>query len=157
MPLVTKLTRAVGILHPIIQGGMHYVGYAPLAAAVSEAGGMGLVTALTQRSPEDLQAELRKVKELTSKPFGVNLTLLPALQPPNYQEYANVVEEEMASGQLRMIETAGHINGLEPFIKQFRAAGAVVIHKCTQVRGWGPWAPPPSLPATNHPHVAAPA
>ena len=79
MPITTKLTRALGIKHPIIQGGMHYVGYAPLVAAVSNAGGIGLVTALTQPSPEDLEKEIRKTKSLTSKPFGVNLTLLPAL------------------------------------------------------------------------------
>ena len=134
MPISTKLTRALGISHPIIQGGMHYVGYAPLAAAVGNAGGIGCITALTQKSPEDLQKEIRKCKELSKKPFGVNLTLLPMLAPPNYSEYARVVEEEMASGQLRMIETAGHFKGLEPFVKQFKAAGAFVIHKCTQVR-----------------------
>ena len=134
MPITTKLTRALGIKHPIIQGGMHYVGYAPLVAAVSNAGGIGLVTALTQPSPEDLEKEIRKTKSLTSKPFGVNLTLLPALAPPNYNEYADVVEEEMKSGQLRMIETAGHVQGLEPFVKQFQSAGAYIIHKCTQVR-----------------------
>eukprot|EP00051_Salpingoeca_urceolata_P034181 m.23858 g.23858 ORF g.23858 m.23858 type:complete len:428 (-) comp7315_c0_seq1:166-1449(-) len=134
MPLVTRLTKMLGIKHPIIQGGMHYVGYAPLAAAVSDAGGIGLVTALTQPSAEALQEEIRKTKSLTSKPFGVNLTLLPALQPPNYQEYADVVEEEMKTGQLRLIETAGHFKGLQPFVQQFKNAGAVVIHKCVQVR-----------------------
>ena len=80
---------------------MHYVGYARMAAAVSNAGGIGLVTALTQKSAEDLQKEIRLTKELTDKPFGVNLTLLPALQPPDYPAYADVVEEEMKSGQLR--------------------------------------------------------
>lgn len=134
MPISTKLTRALGIKHPIIQGGMHYVGYAPLAAAVSEAGGMGLVTALTQTSPEALQAEIRKVKALTTKPFGVNLTLLPALSPPDYPAYADVVVDEMASGQLRMIETAGHFKGLQPFVTQFSEAGAYIVHKCTQIR-----------------------
>lgn len=134
MPLTTKLTRALGIMHPIIQGGMHYVGYAPLVAAVSEAGGIGLVTALTQPSPELLQAEIQAVKAATTKPFGVNLTLLPALKPPNYAAYADVVEQEMESGQLRLIETAGHVKGLEPFIERFKKAGAVVIHKCTQIR-----------------------
>ena len=76
---------------------MHYVGYAPLAAAVGNAGGIGCITALTQKSPEDLQKEIRKCKELSKKPFGVNLTLLPMLAPPNYSEYARVVEEEVAS------------------------------------------------------------
>ena len=84
MPISTKLTKALGISHPIIQGGMHYVGYAPLAAAVGNAGGIGCITALTQKSPEDLQKEIRKCKELSKKPFGVNLTLLPMLAPPNY-------------------------------------------------------------------------
>ena len=134
MPISTKLTRALGIKHPLIQGGMHYVGYAPLVAAVSNAGGIGLVTALTQPSPEELQKEIRKTKSLTLKPFGVNLTLLPALKPPNYNDYADVVEEEMKSGQLRMIETAGHVQGLEPFVKQFQRAGAYIVHKCTQLR-----------------------
>jgi len=134
MPISTKLTKALGISHPLIQGGMHYVGFAPLAAAVSNAGGIGCITALSLASPEKLQAEIRKCKELTKKPFGVNLTLLPVLAPPNYSEYAKVVEDEMASGQLRMIETAGHFKGLEPFVKQFKAAGAFVIHKCVAIR-----------------------
>jgi len=134
MPISTKLTKTLGITHPLIQGGMHYVGYAPLAAAVSNAGAIGCITALTMQSPELLQQEIRKCKELTNKPFGVNLTLLPMLKPPNYQAYADVVEDEMKSGQLRLIETAGHFKGLEPFVKQFKAAGAYIIHKCTSVR-----------------------
>ena len=97
---------------------MHYVGYAPLVAAVSNAGAIGCITALTLPTPEALQQEIRRCKELTSKPFGVNLTLLPMLSPPNYGAYADVVEEEMRSGQLRMIETAGHVKGLEPFVKR---------------------------------------
>jgi len=134
MPISTKLTKALGITHPLIQGGMHYVGYAPLAAAVSNSGAIGCITALTLPSPEALQAEIRLCKSLTTKPFGVNLTLLPMLQPPNYDAYAQVVEDEMASGQLRLIETAGHFKGLEPFVKRFKAAGAFVIHKCVAVR-----------------------
>jgi len=134
MPLSTKLTKALGIKHPLIQGGMHYVGYAPLVAAVGNAGGIGCITALTQPSPEALQAEIQLCKKLSSKPFGVNLTLLPMLQPPNYDAYAQVVEDEMASGQLRMIETAGHFKGLEPFVKRFKAKGAYVIHKCVTIR-----------------------
>ena len=154
MPLTTKLTKALGIKHPLIQGGMHYVGYAPLVrlekyqcqtlvlinlskhkvAAVGNAGGIGCITALTQPSPEALQAEIQLCKKLSSKPFGVNLTLLPMLQPPNYDAYAQVVEDEMASGQLRMIETAGHFKGLEPFVKRFKAKGAYVIHKCVTIR-----------------------
>jgi len=110
------------------------VGYAPLVAAVGNAGGIGCITALTQPSPEALQKEIRLCKALSKKPFGVNLTLLPMLQPPNYDAFADVVEEEMASGQLRLIETAGHFKGLAPFVKQFKAAGALVIHKCVTIR-----------------------
>eukprot|EP00092_Neocalanus_flemingeri_P036144 GFUD01039355.1.p1 GENE.GFUD01039355.1~~GFUD01039355.1.p1 ORF type:complete len:434 (-),score=155.04 GFUD01039355.1:118-1419(-) len=134
MPISTKLTRALGITHPLIQGGMHYVGYAPLVAAVGNAGAIGCITALTQPSPEALQKEIRACKALSKKPFGVNLTLLPMLQPPNYDAFAQVVEDEMASGQLRMIETAGHFKGLEPFVIRFKAAGAFVIHKCVTIR-----------------------
>merc|ERR1712179_102410 len=134
MPISTKLTKALGISHHLIQGGMHYVGYAPLVAAVSNAGAIGCITALTQPSPEALQKEIRACKALTKKPFGVNLTLLPMLQPPNYEAFAQVVEDEMASGQLRLIETAGHFKGLAPFVKQFKDAGAFVIHKCVTVR-----------------------
>lgn len=134
MPISTKLTKALGIKHPLIQGGMHYVGYAPLVAAVSNAGAIGCITALTQPSPEALQAEIRTCKALTKKPFGVNLTLLPALSPPNYDEFAQVVEDEMSSGQLRLIETAGHFKGLEPFVTKFKEAGAFIIHKCVTVR-----------------------
>ena len=103
-------------------------------AAVGNAGGIGCITALTQPSPEALQAEIQLCKKLSSKPFGVNLTLLPMLQPPNYDAYAQVVEDEMASGQLRMIETAGHFKGLEPFVKRFKTKGAYVIHKCVTIR-----------------------
>ena len=85
MPFVTRVTRLLGIEHPIVCGGMHFVGFAELAAAVSNAGGLGVITALTQKTPEDLRKEIRKCKQLTSKPFGVNFTLLPALAPPNYQ------------------------------------------------------------------------
>lgn len=134
MPISTKLTKALGIQHPLIQGGMHYVGYAPLVAAVSNAGAIGCITALTQPSPEALQAEIRTCKALTKKPFGVNLTLLPALSPPNYDEFAQVVEDEMSSGQLRLIETAGHFKGLQPFVTKFKEAGAFIIHKCVTVR-----------------------
>ena len=101
---------------------------------MGNAGGIGCITALTQPNPEALQAEIQLCKKLSSKPFGVNLTLLPMLQPPNYDAFAQVVEDEMASGQLRMIETAGHFKGLEPFVKKFKAKGAYVIHKCVTIR-----------------------
>jgi NADH:quinone reductase (non-electrogenic) len=126
MPIRTALTRALGIRHPIIQGGMHHVGFAPLAAAVSNAGGLGTITALTQPSPEALREEIRLCKSLTNEPFAVNLTLLPALAPPNYEEYAIVVEEE----KIPCVETAGHFKGLEPFVTRFKKAGIFVIHKC---------------------------
>ena len=130
MVLHTWLTRSLGIRHPIIQGGMHHVGFAELAAAVSNAGGLGIITALTQPSADALRDEIQKTKELTDKPFGVNLTLLPALTPPDYPAFAQVVEDE----KIPCIETAGHFKGLEPFVRQFKAAGSIVIHKCTQVR-----------------------
>jgi NAD(P)H-dependent flavin oxidoreductase YrpB (nitropropane dioxygenase family) len=109
---------------------MHHVGFAELAAAVSNAGGLGIITALTQPSADALRDEIQKTKELTDKPFGVNLTLLPALTPPDYPAFAQVVEDE----KIPCIETAGHFKGLEPFVRQFKAAGSIVIHKCTQVR-----------------------
>jgi NAD(P)H-dependent flavin oxidoreductase YrpB (nitropropane dioxygenase family) len=127
--LNTKLTRALGIKHPIVQGGMHYVGYAEMAAAVSNAGGLGIITALTQPTPEKLRAEIRKCKALCpDKPFGVNLTLLPAMVPPNYQAYADVVVDE----KIPVVETAG--NNPEKFIKFFKSKGLIVIHKCVAVR-----------------------
>jgi NAD(P)H-dependent flavin oxidoreductase YrpB (nitropropane dioxygenase family) len=126
--LAAKVTELLGIKYPIIQGGMHYVGYAELAAAVSNAGGLGLVTALTQPSPEALRAEIRKCKELTSKPFGVNLTLLPSLAPPDYPAFAQVVLDE----GIKVVETAG--NKPDEFIKLFKRHGVIVIHKCTQIK-----------------------
>lgn len=90
----TRVTEMLGITHPIIQGGMQWVGRAELAAAVSNAGGLGVVTALTQPTPEDLRHEIRRTRELTDKPFGVNLTMLPAITPPPYAEYRDVIIEE---------------------------------------------------------------
>mmetsp|Transcript_19392 Transcript_19392/g.31922 ORF Transcript_19392/g.31922 Transcript_19392/m.31922 type:complete len:330 (-) Transcript_19392:1749-2738(-) len=130
MGFSTQVTRRLGIRHPIIQGGMHYVGYAPLAAAVSEAGGLGMVTALTQPDAVALREEIRKCKSLTDKPFGVNLTLLPMLVPPDYEAYADAVVDE----GVKVVETAGHYKGLEPFIKKFKEHDINIIHKCTQVR-----------------------
>ena len=134
MQVSTALTKALGISLPLIQGGMHYVGYSPLVAAVGNAGAIGCKTALTQPTPEAHQNEIQACKVLGKKQFGVNLTLLPILQPPNYDAFAEVVVDEMASGQLRLIETAGHVKGLEPFMKRFKAAGAFVIHKCVTIR-----------------------
>ncbi|KAI4723511.1 2-nitropropane dioxygenase [Aureobasidium sp. EXF-10727] len=130
MPFNTALTRKLGIKVPVVQGGMMWVGYAELASAVSNAGGLGILTALTQPTPEDLRKEIRKCRKMTSKPFGVNLTLLPALQPPDYPAYARVIIEE----GIRIVETAG--NNPAPVIKQLKAANPpiIILHKCTTVR-----------------------
>ncbi|CAD7937111.1 unnamed protein product [Amoebophrya sp. A25] len=126
--LKTKFTELMGVEYPLMQGGMHFVGYADLAAAVSEAGGLGTITALTQPDPESLRKEIRKAKSLTKKPIAVNLTLLPMLAPPNYEEFAQVVLDE----GIRIIETAGR--NPEKWIKFFKKAGCVVIHKCVAVK-----------------------
>jgi len=124
----TAITELFDIEHPIIQGGMHYVAYAEIAAAVANAGGLGIITALSQPSPEDLRKEIRKCKQLTKKPFGVNLTLLPALVPPNYAEYSQVIIDE----GIKIVETAGNNPG--PYIKLFKDNGLIVIHKCVTIR-----------------------
>ena len=105
-----------------MQGGMHYVGYASLAAAVSNAGGLGTITALTQKSPEDLRKEIQKCKTMTSKPFAVNLTILPMLATPDYDGYAQVIIDE----GVPVIETAGR--NPEKFVKMFKSAGRVLLH-----------------------------
>lgn len=115
--LRTKFTTLTGVEHPLMQGGMHHVGFAELAAAVSEAGGLGTITALTQTSPENLRKEIRKARKLTSKPLAVNMTLLPVLTPPNYDEYAQVVIDE----GIKIVETAGR--SPERFIKFFKDRG----------------------------------
>ncbi|KAF9204580.1 hypothetical protein BGZ49_005124 [Haplosporangium sp. Z 27] len=128
MVLQTKLTKLVGIKHPIVQGGMQWVGTAELASAVSNAGGLGILTALTQPTPEHLRKEIRRCRTMTNKPFGVNLTLLPAMTPPPYAEYADVIVQE----GIKVVETAGNNPG--EHIKKFKSAGIVVIHKCTAIR-----------------------
>jgi NADH:quinone reductase (non-electrogenic) len=124
----TRITELFGIEHPIIQGGMHYVGFAELAAAVSNAGGLGIITGLTQRTPELLAAEIRRCRELTDKPFGVNLTFLPALQAPDYPGYVRAIID----GGVKIVETAG--NNPQKWLPALRDAGIKVIHKCTSVR-----------------------
>lgn len=104
MVLVTKITKLLGIKHPIIQGGMQHVGTAPLASAVSNAGGLGILTALTQPTPDDLRKEIIKCRAMTHEPFGVNMTFLPALRLPPYKEYAQVIIEE----GVKVVETAGN-------------------------------------------------
>lgn len=124
----TRITELFGIEHPVIQGGMHYVGYAELAAAVSEAGALGILTALTQPTPEDLEREIARCRSMTDRPFGVNLTILPAFRDVPYLEYLRVIVE---SG-VGIVETAGR--NPEPFLPALEAAGIKVIHKCTSVR-----------------------
>lgn len=124
----TRITELLGIAHPIVQGGMQWVGTAHLAAAVSNAGALGTVTALTQPTPEALAAEIDRARSLTKNPFAVNLTLLPTLKPVPYMEYAKVIVEK----GIKIVETAGR--SPEEFLPMFKEAGITVIHKCTSVR-----------------------
>jgi len=124
----TRITELFGIEHPIIQGGMHYVGFAELAAAVSNAGGLGIITGLTQKSPKDLANEIKKCGKLTGKPFGVNLTFLPSIDVPDYPSYIAAIIE----GGVRIVETAGR--NPEEYLPRLKDAGIKVIHKCTSVR-----------------------
>jgi nitronate monooxygenase len=124
----TRITELFGIEHPIIQGGMHFVGLAELAAAVSNAGGLGIITGLTQRTPELLAGEIARCRAMTDKPFGVNLTFLPAVHPPDYPGFVRVIVE---SG-VKIVETAG--NNPQQWLPGLKAAGIKVIHKCTSVR-----------------------
>jgi NADH:quinone reductase (non-electrogenic) len=126
--LKTRITELFGIKHPIIQGGMHFVGFAELAAAVSNAGGLGIITALTQRTPEKLQAEINRCKGLTDKPFGVNLTFLPAITSPDYPGLIDVI----VKNGIKVVETAG--NNPQKYLPVLKAAGIKIIHKCTAVR-----------------------
>ncbi|KXG50103.1 Aldolase-type TIM barrel [Penicillium griseofulvum] len=128
MPFNTALTRKLGIRVPVVQGGMQWVGYAELASAVSNAGGLGLLTALTQPTPEDLRKEIRRCRTMTKYPFGVNLTLLPAMVPPDYGAYAQVIIDE----GVKIVETAGNNPG--PVITQLKKAGTIILHKCTTIR-----------------------
>lgn len=126
--LNTRFTELVGIEHPIVQGGMMWVGKAELAAAVSNAGGLGIITALTQPTPADLALEIERTRALTDKPFGVNLTILPSITPPPYDQYRQVIID---SG-VTVVETAG--SSPEPHMAHFANAGITVIHKCTSIR-----------------------
>ncbi|MBL6899616.1 nitronate monooxygenase family protein [Gammaproteobacteria bacterium] len=126
--LKTRITDLFGIEHPVIQGGMQWVGYAELVSAVSNAGALGILTALTQPTPEDLAKEIARTREMTDKPFGVNLTVLPTINPPPYEEYAQAI---VGSG-VKIVETAGR--SPEPFMELFKEYDVKVIHKCTSVR-----------------------
>ncbi len=128
MKLKTRITELLGIEYPIVQGGMMWVGRAELAAAVSNAGGLGILTALTQPSPDALRAEIERCRKMTDKPFGVNLTILPSVSPPPYAEYRKAIIE---SG-IKIVETAGH--NPQEHIDDFKSHGIKVLHKCTAVR-----------------------
>ena len=124
----TPITEFFGVERPIVQGGLMWVARAELTSAVANAGGMGFMTALTHPDPEDLRAEIRKCRNMTDKPFGVNLTFLPTLRPPDYPGYIKVCIEE----GIEFIETAGR--NPEPYMEQIKSAGIKVLHKCTSVR-----------------------
>ena len=124
----TRITEMLGIEHPIVQGGMHYVGFAELAAAVSNAGGFGIITGLTQETPEDLSKEIVRCRDMTDKPFGVNLTILPSFRETPYDEYMAAIVE----GGVKVVETAGR--NPQPFLPRLKKNGIKVIHKCTSVR-----------------------
>ncbi|MDG0980422.1 MAG: nitronate monooxygenase family protein [Halieaceae bacterium] len=124
----TRITELLSIEHPIVQGGMMWVGRAELASAVSNAGGLGILTGLTQPTPDDLRREIDRCRTMTDKPFGVNMTILPSVNPPPYSEYRRAIIE---SG-VKIVETAGH-NPRE-HVEDFKAHGIIVIHKCTAVR-----------------------
>ncbi|MBQ15392.1 MAG: nitronate monooxygenase, partial [Gammaproteobacteria bacterium] len=124
----TRITEMLGIEHPVVQGGMQWVGIAEMASAVSNAGGLGTLTGLTQPTPEALLKEIDRCRDMTDKPFAVNLTILPTIKPVPYQEYAQAIVD---SG-VKIVETAGR--NPEPFLPLFKAAGITVIHKCTSIR-----------------------
>lgn len=126
--LDTRITKLLGIQYPIVQGGMMWVGRAELASAVSNAGGLGILTALTQPTPDDLRREIDRCRTMTDKPFGVNLTFLPSVSPPPYAEY----RKEIIRSGVKIVETAGH-NPRE-HVEEFKSHGLTVLHKCTAVR-----------------------
>jgi NADH:quinone reductase (non-electrogenic) len=128
MAIKTRFTEMFGIKHPIVQGGMQWVGRAELVSAVANAGALGFLTGLTQPTPEDLYKEILRCKQMTDQPFGVNLTILPTINPVPYDEYRDAI----IRGGIKIVETAG--NNPAPHLPAFKAAGVKVIHKCTAVR-----------------------
>jgi nitronate monooxygenase len=126
--LKTAMTEAFGVQHPIVQGGMQWVGRAELISAVANAGALGFLTALTQPTPEDLAKEIKRCQEMTDKPFGVNLTILPTINPTPYDEYMDAIVQ----GGIKVVETAGR--NPEPYLPLLKENGVKVIHKCTSVR-----------------------
>ncbi|KAI9358609.1 2-nitropropane dioxygenase [Zopfochytrium polystomum] len=137
-----KFTKAVGVKHPIVQGGMQWVGTAEMASAVSNAGGLGILTALTQPTPDALRAEIARCRTMTKNPFGVNLTILPSITPPPYAEYVTAIIESgikvvevwifCLPSTAEFLKTAGNNPG--EHVKRFKAAGIIVVHKCTAIR-----------------------
>ena len=128
MAIKTRFTEMFGVEHPIAQGGMQWIGRAPLVAGVANAGALGFITALTQPSPEELTREIARCRDLTDKPFGVNLTILPTVTPPPYAEYRAAIIE----AGIKIVETAGHRP--QEHVDDFKKHGVKVIHKCTAVR-----------------------
>ena len=124
----TRITEMLNIEHPIIQGGMHYVGFAELAAAVSNSGGLGIITGLTQKTAPDLANEIARCRDMTDKPFGVNLTFLPSVEAPDYPAYVQTI----INGGVKVVETAGR--NPAQVLPHLKDAGITVIHKCTSVR-----------------------
>ncbi len=160
----TRFTEMFGVQHPIVQGGMQWVGRAELTSAVANAGALGFLTALTQPTPEDLVKEIARCRDMTDKPFGVNLTILPTLVPRPYDEY---IDATISSG-IKIVETAG--NNPKTFLPRFKAAGVKVIHKCTiraprrhrraprrrlHLHGWLRMRRPPGRGRRSEPRAAA--
>jgi NAD(P)H-dependent flavin oxidoreductase YrpB (nitropropane dioxygenase family) len=129
MPFKTRITELLGIEHPIVQGGMQGVGTAEMASAVSNAGGLGIITGLTQPSPGALRDEIERCRSMTAKPFGVNLTVFPTINSPDYKAYAQAIID---SG-IKVVETAG-TPAVREIWAQLKPHGIVILHKCTAVR-----------------------
>jgi nitronate monooxygenase len=128
MEMKTRLTELLGTRYPIVQGGMQWVGLAEMASAVANAGGLGMITGVTQPTPEDLAREIDRCREMTDQPFGVNMTIFPAISPPPYAEYIDVI----VSKGIRVVETAG--NKAVDHFPTLKAAGIKILHKCVAVR-----------------------
>ena len=129
MAFKTRITEMLGIEHPIVQGGMQWVGTAEMASAVSNAGGLGILTALTQPSPEALGAEIARCRTMTDKPFGVNITVFPTINAPDYKAYAQAALD----GGIRIFETAG-TPAVREIWEMIKPHGVTILHKCTAVR-----------------------
>ncbi|MEL0252041.1 MAG: nitronate monooxygenase family protein [Novosphingobium sp.] len=129
MALKTRITEMLGIEHPIVQGGMMNVGYAELASAVSNAGGLGIITALTQPTPQALREEIERTKAMTAKPFGVNMTIFPTVNSPDYRAYAQAIID----GGVKIVETAG-TQAVREIWEMLKPHGVTILHKCTAVR-----------------------